>query len=191
MSLPALKLLLTGDPGCGKTTLLRRVVERLRGSVAMTGFLTEEVLEGGRRKGFRGWTLDGRTFPLADRDDAGPLRVGPYGVTLEGLETIGLDALRPGPGTRLVVLDEVGKMECFSAAFRERVVELLAGDTALLATVAAHGVGFVKRVRHDPRVTLVRLRREARAGMLGEVLRRLQAAGIASAGPDSPGQAGS
>jgi len=188
---PALKLLLTGDPGCGKTTLIRRAVERLRGGVAMSGFLTEEVLEGGKRRGFRGVTLDGKSFPLADRDHEGPLRVGPYGVMLEGLESVGLEALKPGAGTGLVVLDEVGKMECFSEPFRERVEELLAGDTPLLATVAVHGVGFVKRVRHDRRVTLLRMRRQARAGTLGEILRRLAAAGIAPIKPSGSGQAGS
>jgi nucleoside-triphosphatase len=185
-----MKLFLTGEPGCGKTTVLRRVVERLRGGVEMSGFLTEDVRERGRRQGFRGVTLDGRTFLLADRDLDSEQRVGPYGVSLEGLESVGLESLRPGPTTRLLVLDEVGKMETFSETFCERVLELIEGPTPLLATVAVHGVGFVKRVRQDPRIRLVRMRRRGRDAMVGEILRRLYAAGIrprSNAGNDQAG----
>jgi nucleoside-triphosphatase len=149
------KLFLTGNPGCGKTTLVRRVVDALKDDVAMTGFLTEEVREGGKRKGFRGITLDGRGFVLAHADSESDLRVGSYGVEREGLETVGVPSLTPGSETRLVVVDEVGKMESFSEPFREAVERLLAGDTAVLGTVAARGVGFVKRVRKDPRITLL------------------------------------
>jgi nucleoside-triphosphatase len=177
MSKPTLKLFVTGDPACGKTTLIRTVVERLAGSVTMTGFYTEEIRERGRRRGFRGTTLDGRSFVLADRASPSDLRVGPYGVEVTQLETIGLPALEPRPETGLVVLDEVGKMELLSERFRSRVEALLAGDTPLLGTVASHGVGFVKRLRRDPRITLLRMRREAREAMLGEVLRLLKGAG--------------
>ena len=71
-----MKLLLTGDPGCGKTTVLRRLVERLRDRIPITGFLTVELREGGRRRGFGGVTIDGGEFLLAHRDTGGDLRVG-------------------------------------------------------------------------------------------------------------------
>ncbi len=145
----------------------------------MTGFLTGEVRRDGRRVGFRGVTLDGRAFALAGAGSASGVRVGPYLVATDELDAIGVPALEPGPGVRLVVLDEVGKMESFSEAFRDAVDRLLAADVAVLATVAAHGVGLPKRVRHDPRVTLLRMRRESRAGFVGEILRRLAEAGIA------------
>jgi nucleoside-triphosphatase THEP1 len=178
MSPPPLKLFLTGDPGCGKTTALLEVVARLEGSVGMRGFVTEEILERGRRRGFQGRTLEGETFILADRRGNGERRVGPYRVVLDGLETVGLEALVPRSDTRLVVLDEVGKMESFSAAFRERVETLLDGEVPLLASVAAEGLGFVKRVRQDPRITLMRMRRDARDGVVDDILRRLARAGI-------------
>ena len=174
----ATKIFLTGDPGCGKTTVLRRVVELLRPTVPMTGFLTEEVLKNGRRRGFCGLTLDGLRFLLAEVGLDTPFRLGPYGVTTEGLESVGVPSLVPGAKTRLIVLDEVGKMESSSEAFRQSVLTLLDGDTAVLGTVAAHGVGFVKRVRHDPRITLIRMSREAREGMVGELLRRLAEFGV-------------
>lgn len=181
MTSPSRKLFLTGEPGVGKTTLIRLVVEKLRASTPMTGFLTEEVREQDRRRGFAGRTLDGRSFLLADVGPVGPFRLGSYHVTLEGLEAIGLPALTPGPDTRLVVLDEVGKMESFSLPFRERVERLLASDIPVLASVALHGVGFVKRVRHDPRITLIHMKRDSREGLVGELLRRLALLGIGPA----------
>ena len=38
-----LNLLITGKPGVGKTTLVERIVERLRNSLRPTGFTTTEV----------------------------------------------------------------------------------------------------------------------------------------------------
>jgi nucleoside-triphosphatase THEP1 len=71
-------------------------------------------------------------------------------------------------------------MESFSEVFRRQVEALIAGDTPLLATVASHGVGFVKQVRQDRRITLLRMRRTAREGLVGEIVRRLKSAGIGS-----------
>ena len=103
----ALKIFLTGDPGCGKTTVVKRIVERLRGSVPMSGFVTEEVREGARRSGFRGVTIDGRTFTLARAGAAGDVRVGPYGVITAELDAVGVpgeeqlqgDRQLPGSGS--------------------------------------------------------------------------------------------
>ena len=182
MATRPLKLFITGDPGCGKTTLVRRVVERLEGKVSMRGFLTQEIIEAGKRVGFRGETLTGETFPLATRGDEGEFKVGPYTIDLSGLESIGLAALEPVDPADLIVLDEVGKMESFSTPFRQHVETLLSGPHAVFGTVASIGVGFVKKIRHDRRVTLVRMRREGRDGMVGEVIRRLEQVGIGGKG---------
>jgi len=150
---------------------VRGIVDRLRGRVPMTGFFTEEVREGGRRVGFQGVTLDGRAFPLAHVRFGGTLRVGPYGVDLTGLESVGIEALTPNePGT-LVIIDEIGKMECLSEAFKARVAQLLDDDTPVIATVAAVGVGFVKRVRNNARAKHYSMTRGESEGMAGEIAR--------------------
>jgi len=48
-------VLITGKPGRGKTTLFRRLVDTLR-HLEPVGFYTQEIREGGVRKGF---TLNG------------------------------------------------------------------------------------------------------------------------------------
>jgi nucleoside-triphosphatase len=155
---------------------MREVVLRLRGRVPMTGFVTEELREEGRRVGFQGVTFDGRSFPLAHLRTKGSLRIGPYGVDLSGLESVGLDALvAPTPGT-LVVLDEIGKMECLSEAFKSRVARLLGDDTPFIATVAAVGVGFVRKVRHTPGARHFTMTRGESQGMAGEISRVVLAA---------------
>ena len=45
-------LLLTGVPGIGKTTVIRRAADRLKGR-RLGGFYTEEIREQGDRRGFR------------------------------------------------------------------------------------------------------------------------------------------
>jgi len=166
--------------------VIRRVAATIQDRVPIAGFFTEEVRVDGSRRGFRGVTFDSRVFPLADRGLRGPLRVGAYGIDLSGLETVGLSALAPAPETRIVIVDEVGKMELLSERFRSRIEALLDSDVPVLGTIALHGVGLVKRLRHDSRITLLRLRPESRDGMVGEIVRRLVAAGIVPGGAARP-----
>src|ERR671934_145721 len=55
----------------------------------------------------------------------GPPRVGRYGVDLRTFERVALPALRAAGRDAVVVVDELGKMELASAAFREAVTDLL------------------------------------------------------------------
>jgi Cdc6-like AAA superfamily ATPase len=56
-----LNLLITGKPGVGKTTLVERIVERLRGSLRLAGFTTTEVLNSA---GGRQWALKSEQLSL-------------------------------------------------------------------------------------------------------------------------------
>ena len=91
------KVLLTGRPGCGKTTLIKRVVNNLpRGA---GGFYTEEIRDGGTRAGFKIVTLDGAAAVFAHVDFKTPEHLGKYGLDLSALETIGVGAVSSGgPG---------------------------------------------------------------------------------------------
>jgi len=80
-------------------------------------------------------------------DFPGPTRVGKYGVNLENLHRVGLPALAAGAGVDLVVVDEVGKMECLSPRFIEALERLWAQPTPLLLTVAQKGAGYIADIK--------------------------------------------
>lgn len=130
----------------GKTTVARRLVGALRaGGVALAGFTTEEIREGGRRVGFAIETVDGTRGILAHVDLGGPPRVGKYGVDLPAFEGLALPAL--GVPARVVVMDELGKMELASPAFRDAVSRLLQGPADVVATVHAYRHPFTDALK--------------------------------------------
>jgi nucleoside-triphosphatase len=148
--LKSVKILLTGYPGCGKTTAIMNIISRFNPD-KIAGFYTRELRQHGRRLGFRWCRLDGAEGILAHVDIEGPFRVGKYGVDVTNFEknVVPLLELEKSPA-ELKVIDEIGKMECFSAQFIETVRALFASDRSVLASVALKGSGFIAEVKEHP-----------------------------------------
>jgi nucleoside-triphosphatase len=168
-------VLLTGPPGVGKTTALRRVCDALRVE-PLRGFYTEEVRVGGVRQGFRLVTFDGEERTIADVRRPGAPRVGKYGVDVAAIDEVARRVLAPDPAVALFVIDEIGKMECLAEGFVDAVRALLARSRPVLATVSLRGEGLIEEVKRDPRARLVHLTRDNRERLPGEVVRMLQQA---------------
>jgi nucleoside-triphosphatase len=145
-------LLLTGTPGIGKTTVIRRVVAQLE-LRQLRGFYTKEIREGGQRRGFRLLGFQGQERVIAHTAFPKSHRVGKYGVDVAAIDEAAA-LLAPDPGARVYVVDEIGKMECFSERFVAAVRALLAGRTPVVATVALHGAGFIAEVKSQPEALL-------------------------------------
>ena len=162
----ATTLLLTGRPGVGKTTVVRKAAEKLRRKP--DGFYTEEVREGRERRGFRAVTFAGDTRVIADVD-FGPPRVGRYGVDVEAIDQLAAATLRRRAAI-LFVVDEIGKMECMSRRFVEAMQELLDEGRIVIATVGERGTGFIAAVKRRPDAELWEVTRAARDAMPSRVL---------------------
>ena len=128
-------ILITGAPGSGKTTVFRRLVERLR-HLNPVGFFTAEIRKGGQRQGFSLSSLDGRAGILAHVDFQTGYRVGKYGVDVDGFEAFIEPLSVLAPDTGLVMIDEIGKMECLSEIFKKIMSDIFNSDTLLIATIA-------------------------------------------------------
>lgn len=139
-------LLLTGRPGVGKTTVIRRLVASLAGW-RLAGFFTEEIREFGERLGFRAVTLDGSEKVMAHLNIQSPHRVGKYRVDLSVIDQLADLTLGLMPQVDCYLVDEIGKMECCSQRFISAMRRLLASHCFVVATIALRGGGFIAEVK--------------------------------------------
>ncbi len=103
--------------------------------------------------------------------------MGRYTVRLAALEAVCEDSLEPRPGIDVLVIDEIGKMECLSPVFVRAARRALSGPVPVLATVALAGGGFIAEAKRVAGGEVITLSRENRDGLPAEVAGRLVAAG--------------
>lgn len=169
-----MKILLEGRPGSGKTTVVARLVDVLRErDVPVSGFVTHELREGGRRVGFEIETLEGRRATLAHATFNGPPRVGKYGVDLEALEAVALPALERPPSDGVVVIDELGKMELASQRFQEAVSRIFESDVDIVATVHVFAHSFTDALKQRDDVERIRVTYASREQLPDQLAERL------------------
>ena len=105
------KVLLTGPPGIGKTTLVKHLAESLsKSGRTVCGFYTNEVRESGSRIGFDVVSIPSQeSRPLARESShvKGP-KVGKYSVLLSDFEAIALPCLNNIQPGHVVFIDEIG-----------------------------------------------------------------------------------
>jgi nucleoside-triphosphatase len=167
-------ILLTGFPGVGKTTSIKKLSEELS-SIKPVGFYTEEIREGGMRKGFDLINIDGRRGLLSHIEITSPYRVGRYRVDVKGFEDF-LDSIAFfAAATRLIIIDEIGKMECLSPKFRRLIKEILESEKMLIATVAFKGSGLIEEIKKRDDVRLFEVTQKNRNSLLTEILKEVKA----------------
>ncbi|CAN6463883.1 unnamed protein product [Victoria cruziana] len=168
MGSPGKCILVTGPPGIGKSTLVMRVVERLRTALPdlkVQGFYTREIRQGTERVGFEVVTMQGQRGPLASttssRQTTKVPTVGKYKVDVASFESLALPEMQVKEETDIFVIDEVGKMELFSSSFFPAVLQVLESNIPILASIPIPKFGRdipeVARLRNHPNASVYML----------------------------------
>jgi len=168
-------LLLTGVPGVGKSTVLRHVAGAVRG-LRVEGFITDEIRVHGHRVGFQLAPLRGKTRVLAHVDIESPHRVGRYGVDVQAVDDVVEETMQKKGTADLYLIDEIGKMECFSHRFVAALEDLLDRGRPLVATIHRDPGGLAGRIKRRPGVDLWEITRRNRDEMASRVLHWIQVA---------------
>ncbi len=167
-------ILLTGIPGVGKTTLIKNIYKKLA-FLCPTGFYTEEIREDGERKGFALISLIGTKRVLAHIDLESAYSVGKYGIDVKGFDSF-LDSINFfASNSKLVIIDEIGKMECMSSKFKRIVKEVLDSEKLVIATVALKGKGFIEEVKKRNDIIIFEVTLKNRDSLLEEILKVIMA----------------
>ena len=167
-------LLITGVPGCGKTTFVRKLAAALAGE-RIAGFYTEELRVAGERQGFRLIGFDGEQGIIAHVDFDHRQRVSKYGVDVSAIDHLAARTLVLATDVDVYLVDEIGKMECLSAGFVSRMTALLDSGQTVIATVAKKGSGPIAAVKRRTDAELWELTHANRDGLVAQALAWLAA----------------
>ena len=172
-----MKVLITGSPGVGKTTLIKSLCEDLN---KCSGFYTEELRQGGKRTGFDIVTLDGSTrAPLARVNTSvkGP-KVGQYTVIISDFELLAQKSLNSKSieSSQYVIIDEIGKMENFSSKFQGMVRKIFESDSKhIIATIPMknEGIGLVKEIVNRSDTEIIEVTKDNRDFIKDIILQKI------------------
>jgi nucleoside-triphosphatase len=173
-----MKLLLTGPPGIGKTTVVQKVLSGIE--IGAGGFYTHEIRRGGRRVGFSLKALEGEEGILAHINNRVGYRVGRYGVDVDRFEAMVLPVLeRALREQELIVIDEIGRMELYSQAFQVMVMKILDQDERHVLGVIQQGKDpFATSVKRRGDIEVIAVSHANRDDLPQQIITRLQGARI-------------
>ena len=166
-------IFLCGKPGCGKTTLIIEIIKEL--NLNAGGFYTSEIREKGIRKGFRITTLDGKEGILAHLNVKSPYRLGKYKVNIKDLEEIGVASiLEAMKENKVIITNEIGKMEMMSEKFKKAVLAALDSRNKVLGVIMLKPNPFCDKIKKRADIKIFYLTSENREKIKKEIMDLLQ-----------------
>ena len=152
-------LLICGERGVGKSTLIRRLLEHSTREVG--GFVTKRL-------------------PVADENGFFPIYLYPTSqsegercnetANLVGTCGLGAQLIKSAPSGGIILMDELGFLENDAKVFQSAVLCALDGDTPVLAAVKPKDTPFLRAVRGHENAELVFIDEQNRDALLEKLL---------------------
>jgi len=163
-------IFLTGAPSSGKTTVIKKIIANLK--YPANGFYTEEERIAGQRVGFIMKTLDDRKGYLAHQDIKSDFHIRRYGVSIKNIETIAVTSITPVK-RNIIVLDEIGKMECFSEVFKQAALKALDSPNIVIGTITLGGDDFILGIKNREDIEIYEVTLDNRNSLPDLILRKI------------------
>lgn len=163
-------IFLTGAPSSGKTTVIKKIIGNLNHPA--NGFYTVEERVDGKRVGFLMKTIDGKEGYLAHQDIKSDFYIRRYGVSIENIENIAVPSISPVENN-IIILDEIGKMECFSLAFKQATTNAINASNIVIGTITFGGDDFIREIKERKDVEISEVTMDNRNLLPDIILRKI------------------
>ncbi len=163
-------VLITGQRGVGKTTLINRVIQEL--NLPVFGFQTrkEDILaDSGKGSPVHIYEAGKEQIPMPE-NLISYSKARNHDLMKEAFDRYALKLQEPIPTGHIVLLDELGFMEAVSERFCNAVLSLLDSPTPLIASVRDKDVPFLNRVRSHENCRCFTVTEENREALFTEIL---------------------
>ena len=168
-------IVISGDRGVGKSTLIKHLTEKLNGPVS--GFITKKIKN---EDGIGNIYIFPAQIPEKDRVCTEENCVGScidgkmLSRNTQVFEKKGVEILDKIPkDARLIVMDELGFLEKDAVTFQKKVLECLDADTAVLAAIKTKDNEFLTAIREHKNVCVYEINEQNRdelAEKLGQII---------------------
>ena len=165
-----MKILLTGEPHSGKSTLINKVLKHFNEKL---GFVTNEILQDGQRIGFELEASNGQKATIAHVDYESDIHVSRYGVKPFILDEF-IRVLPPVDQQSLLYIDEVGQMQLYSDGLRALVEEYINAPNDFIGTLSkVYDHELIQKLIKDPNIEVIEVTTENRDTLEDEICSKL------------------
>jgi nucleoside-triphosphatase len=165
-----MKILLTGEPHSGKSTLINKILKHLDRKV---GFVTNEILKDGQRIGFELEASSGERATIAHTDYDSEIHVSKYKVKPIILDEF-VQSLPRIDQQSVLYIDEIGQMQLFSNSFRELVKEYINAPNDFIGTLSkVHDDELIRKLKNDPNIEIIEITTDNQNSLEDEISSKL------------------